>query len=158
MPSPAYGHSGSWRDSVSQRTIGGVFQCRAIVPNGSPTTRKRRRLTALRLFCLTGCGGFKLRSIGDNRSTISTRSGAVLQCRAIVPNGSPTTRKRRRLAAVRLFYLTVCGGFRFRSIGYNRSTICTQRTKSRCRAQRPGAPTGRRPIPRVMKNSERTFN
>jgi len=59
------------------------------------------------------------------------RRGGVLQCRAIVPNGSLTTRKRRRFTAVRLFSLTVCGGFRFRSIGDNRSTICNQRTKNR---------------------------
>ncbi len=36
----------------SRRASGGVFQCRAIVPNGSPSTRKRRRLTAVRPFAL----------------------------------------------------------------------------------------------------------
>jgi len=125
----------------------------------------RRRLAAVRLFCLTGRGGIQVpidwgqsiyhadahavlsysveplspmalrrrasggvlrlsdffvslvavasrfRSIGDNRSTMPTRSGGVIQCRAIVPNGSATTRKRRRLTAFRLFCLTVCGSF-----------------------------------------------
>jgi hypothetical protein len=68
---------------------------------------QRRRLMAVRLFCPTGCGGFRFRSIGDNRSTI-------------------TTRKRRCLMAVRLFCPTGCGGFVFRSIGDNRSTITTR--------------------------------
>ena len=40
---------------------------------------QRRRLMAVRLFCPTGCGGFRFRSIGDNRSTITTRSGGVLR-------------------------------------------------------------------------------
>lgn len=35
--------------------------------------------------------------------------------------------------------------------------LCPKHEKS-VPALMPGAPTGRRPIPRVMKNSERTFN
>jgi hypothetical protein len=48
-----------------------LLQCRAIVPNGS--TRRASggggvfRFSAV---CLTGRGGFRLRSIGDNRSTM----------------------------------------------------------------------------------------
>ena len=55
----------------SRRASGGVFQCRAIVPNGSPSTRKRGRLP------------------------VSSHC----------PQWLNTTRKRRRLTAVRPFAL-----------------------------------------------------
>jgi hypothetical protein len=117
---------------------GGVLVCRAIVPNGST---RRASGGVLRLF---GC--FILPSAvvsgSDRLGTIDLpfRRGGVLECRAIVPNGSPTTHKRRRLTAVRLFYLSVCGvsgSDRLGTIDLP-STICTRRTKSRCWALSPG--------------------
>jgi hypothetical protein len=46
-----------------------LFQCRAIVPNGS-TRRASGGVFRLSAVCLTGYGGFRRRSIGDNRSTM----------------------------------------------------------------------------------------
>ena len=93
---------GDNRSTISTRS-GGVLQCRAIVTNGSPTTHSGGVLWLFRRFCFTFCGGLRFRSIGDNRSTISTRSGGVLQCRDIVPNGSATTRSGGVLRLFRLF-------------------------------------------------------
>ena len=46
-----------------------LFQCRAIVPNGS-TRRASGGVLRFSAVCLTGRGGFRFRSIGDNRSTM----------------------------------------------------------------------------------------
>ena len=56
----------------------------------SPMALTRRASGGVQLFSavgLTGCGVFRFRSIGDNRSTIG---------RPIVPNGSASARQRRR--------------------------------------------------------------
>jgi hypothetical protein len=46
-----------------------LFECRAIVPNGS-TRRASGGVLRFSAVCLNACGGFRLRSIGDNRSTM----------------------------------------------------------------------------------------
>jgi hypothetical protein len=51
---------------------GEVFQCRAIVPNSS-ARRTSGGVFWFSAVCLTGCGGFRRRSIGDNRSTMRQR-------------------------------------------------------------------------------------
>jgi hypothetical protein len=51
---------------------GGVFLCRAIVPNSS-ARRASGGVFRFSAVCLTGCGGFRRRSIGDNRSTMRQR-------------------------------------------------------------------------------------
>jgi hypothetical protein len=51
----------------------GFFQCRAIVPNGS-TRRAAEASYGCSAVCLTSRAIFKLRSIGDNRSTKKTSS------------------------------------------------------------------------------------
>jgi hypothetical protein len=48
------------------------LQCRAIVPNSS-TRRASGDVFWFSAVCLTGYDGFRLRSIGDNRSTIPLR-------------------------------------------------------------------------------------
>jgi hypothetical protein len=87
---------------------GGVLECRAIVPNGSPTTHKRRRLTAVRLFYLSVRGV----SGSDRLGTIDLpfRRGGVLECRAIVPNGST---RRASGGVLRLFgcFILLSAGF-----------------------------------------------
>jgi hypothetical protein len=102
---------------------GGVLQSRAIVPNGSA---RRASVGVFRLFgffVLLSAVASRFRSIGDNRSTMPTRSGVVIQCRAIVPNGSA---RRASVGVFRLFgffVLLVAVVSRFRSIGDNRSTM-----------------------------------
>jgi hypothetical protein len=64
---------------------GGVFQCRAIVPNSSP---RRASGGVLRFSAVypTGHGPFWFRSIGDNRSTIpATASSSVELLSPIAP-------------------------------------------------------------------------
>jgi hypothetical protein len=46
-----------------------LFECRAIVPNGS-TRRASGGVFWFSAVCLTGSGNFRFRSIGDNRSTM----------------------------------------------------------------------------------------
>jgi hypothetical protein len=46
-----------------------LLQCRAIVPNGS-TRRASGGVFQFSAVCLTGYGGFRRRSIEDNRSTM----------------------------------------------------------------------------------------
>jgi hypothetical protein len=49
-----------------------LFECRAIVPNGS-TRRASGGVLRFLAVCLNACGGFRLRSIEDNRSTMPLR-------------------------------------------------------------------------------------
>ena len=46
-----------------------AYQCRAIVPNGSVRRASGGVLRLFGCFILLACGGFRFRSIGDNRST-----------------------------------------------------------------------------------------
>jgi hypothetical protein len=57
-----------WGQSIYHAS-GGVFQCRAIVPNSS-TRRASGGVFRFSAVCLASCGGFRRRSIGDNRSTM----------------------------------------------------------------------------------------
>jgi hypothetical protein len=85
-------HPGSDRlgtiDLPCRRASGGVLQCRAIVPNGSARRASGGFLRLLGFFVLLAAVASRFRSIGGNRSTMPTRSGVVIQSRAIVPNGS----------------------------------------------------------------------
>ena len=106
-----------------RRACVGVLQCRAIVPNGSA---RRASVGVLRLFgffvSLVAVAS-RFRSIGDNRSTMPTHSGGVIQCRATVPNGSA---RRASVGFLRLFgcfVLLAAVASWFRSIADNRSTM-----------------------------------
>jgi hypothetical protein len=79
----------------------------------SPMALHDAQRSRLKAVCLTSCGGFRLRSIGDNRSTKKPNSVELLSPMAL------HDAQRRRLTAV---CLTSCGDFRLRSIGDNRST------------------------------------
>jgi len=58
-----------------------LLQCRAIVPNGS-TRRASGGGFRFSAVCLTGCGGFRRRSIGDNRSTMPAEAVSKLAIRS----------------------------------------------------------------------------
>jgi hypothetical protein len=64
----------------------GFFQCRAIVPNGS-TRRAAEASYGRSAVCLTSRAIFKLRSIGDNRSTKKPSSVELLS--PIAPPDAP---------------------------------------------------------------------
>jgi len=76
----------------------------------------------------------KVASSSDRLGTIDLplrrASIGVLQCRAIVPNGSTRRASGGVLRLFRLFCLTAYGAFKFRSIGDNRSTIATRKHRS----------------------------
>jgi hypothetical protein len=97
-------HPGSDRlgtiDLPCRRASGVVIQCRAIVPNGSARRASGGVLRLFGLFVLLSAVASRFRSIGDNRSTMPTHSGGVIQCRAIVPNGSA---RRASGGVLRLF-------------------------------------------------------
>jgi hypothetical protein len=84
----------------ARRASGGVLQRRAIVPNGSARRASGGVLRLFGLFVLLSAVASRFRSIGDNRSTMPTHSGGVIQCRAIVPNGSA---RRASGGVLRLF-------------------------------------------------------
>jgi hypothetical protein len=88
-----------WGQSIytAQRDSVTGYHGRAIVPNGSTTTRQRRRL---RFY---GCFSHRSRCLqapidwGQSIYTTQRASGTGYHGRAIVPNGSTATRQRRRL-------------------------------------------------------------
>jgi len=67
------------------------IRCRAIVPNGS-TRRAAEASYGCSAVCLTNCGDFTFRSIGDNRSTNSVEPLSPMALHDA---------QRRRLTAVR---------------------------------------------------------
>jgi hypothetical protein len=120
-------HPGSDRlrtiDLPCRRASGGIIQCRAIVPNGSARRASGGFLRLFGFFVLLVAVASRFRSIGDNRSTMPTRSGGVLQCRAIVPNGSARRASGGFLRLFGFFVLLVAVASWFRSIADNRSTM-----------------------------------
>jgi hypothetical protein len=127
-------HPGSDRlrtiDLPCRRSCGGVMQCRAIVPNGSARRASGGVLRLFGFFVLLVAVASRFRSIGDNRSTMPTHSGGVIQCRAIVPNGSARRVSGGFLRLFGFFVLLSAVASWFRSIGDNRSTMPTR--KRRC--------------------------
>ena len=87
------------------------MQCRAIVPNGSARRASGGVFRLFGLFVLLSAVALGSDRLGTIDLPCRRASGVVIQCRAIVPNGSARRASGGVFRLFGLFCLAVCGGF-----------------------------------------------